>query len=206
MLHDKKKNANEHIHIWLQFVNMNQGLEAGGTGGCGATLLVEEVDRVDDCAVAGHRRTAVLRFLDECFQDLEGASNLLLGNVCHLEDLTEASLLVVLSTGYKDASGNDGVLRLALEQLCVVRHLVEHLCRLSRRSANVLAVAERCDLPIGRLERLVDLVVVALVVRPREITHSHATVAEADFRLELGAVQQRVGGISDTRRIIVTLV
>ena len=47
---------------------------------------------------------------------------------------------------------------------------------------------------------------VALVVRTRKLTHFQTAVAKANLRLQLGASQQRIGGVTNTRGVVVALV
>lgn len=88
------------------------------------------------------------------------SANLLLGHVRHLEDLSEATLLPVITASNENTARDDGVLRLALEQLCVIRDTEEQFGCLSSRLADVLRVAQGGDLAVCGLERLVLLIVV----------------------------------------------
>lgn len=106
----------------------------------------------------------------------------------------------------EDTSCDDGVLRLSLEQLRIVCHPEEQFRSLSGGLGYVLRVAKCCDLTVGSLERLVGLVVVGLIVCARQLSYSQASVAKADLGRKLGAVEQRVCGVSDTRGVIVALV
>jgi hypothetical protein len=65
-------------------------------------------------------------------------AHLLLGDVRHLEDLTETTLLAVIAAGDEYTSSNNSVLRFSFEQLCIVRDTKEQLGRLSRWLAYVL--------------------------------------------------------------------
>lgn len=109
------------------------------------------------------------------------SANLFLGHIRHLEDLSEAALLSMVTASDEDAARNNGVLRFALEQLVVIRDTEEQLGRLSSRFADVLRVAQCGDLAVGSLKRLVRLVVVRLVVSARQLSHAQASIAEADL-------------------------
>lgn len=189
---------------WQTKLGTSTRHEDFGTGSVVPKIIV----RVYDSPVSSKHRAALqlLLALQKGLEGLECTANLLLGHVCHLEDFTEAALLLHGAACNEDAAGNDGVLRLALEQLGIVGLAVEMLCSLGRGPADVLRVAQRGDLAKGGLERLVGLVMVGLVVGSRQVAHTQAAVAKANLRLQLGAVEQRVGGVTDTRGVIVALV
>lgn len=129
---------------------------------------------VQDGSVAGNRRAALLllHLLQEGLECFECAAHLLLGHICHLKDLAEATLLLHLAAGDEDAAGNNGVLRFALEQFRIVGLAKKMFGCLGCWPRDVLGVTQRGDLTEGGLERLIPLVVVAFVVSARELSNS----------------------------------
>jgi hypothetical protein len=171
---------------------------------CAGGVLGSEVGSIQDGLTV--LVLLLLQPLDVGFECLECATHLLLRHVRHLEDFTETAVLLVLAAGYENAAGDNSVLRLALEQLLIVCHSEQHLGCVLCSLADVLRVAERGDLTKGGLERLVALVVVALVVGTRQLAHLQTTITETDLGLQLRTAQQRVGGVTDTRWVVVALV
>lgn len=161
--------------------------EAFGAGSRTRAVVVG----VQDGSVAGNRRAALLLLhpLQEGLEGFECATHLLLCHVCHLEDLTEATLLFHLAAGDEDAASNDGVLRFALEQTSIIGLAVKMLGCLRCWPGDVLGVTQRGDLTEGRLEGFVRFVVVTLIVSARKLSNSYTTVTKANLRLKLASYQ-----------------
>lgn len=123
-------------------------------GACGVGVLVG-VERVHEGALSVGL-TVALQELLECF---EGSTDLLLRHMRQRIDLAECAGNLGLSACDEDASSNNGILRLALEELGIIRHLEDMLGGILNGLGDVDSVAEMADFTISGKKSLGSFIV-----------------------------------------------
>lgn len=153
-------------------------------------------------------RPLLLRGLrrEKPLEDLEGTADFLLGHLRDGIDVFEGSPDAHLPRRDEDTAGDDGVLRLALEDLGVLALLEQMHGHVGNGARQIRHVAQRADRFVGGLEALVALVMNYFVLGSMQIAAAGAAIAECNARLQLRAVKQRVRRLSDARGIVVALV
>lgn len=68
------------------------------------------------------------------------------------------------------------------------------------------AVTQGANLLVGLQETLVALVVARLILRAVQFLTAHVAVTEGDARVQLGAVEESVGAVTDTARVVAALI
>lgn len=155
------------------------------------------------CAFAG---IGLLLGSNELVEQFVHASDLLLGDLGQLHDLAERTWNIIATAGEEDTAGDHGVLALALEQAALFGIFVQVL-RAVRDSARQLpALAQSADVLVGLQQTLVAFVKVRLVLGAVQVLGPHTTIAEGNVGVQLRAVQQSVGSVTDTTWVIVALV
>jgi hypothetical protein len=81
-----------------------------------------------------------------------------------LVNLAEGTAHIVLPTGDEDAASNNGVLRLALEDFCIVDDLVKKFCCFGDCFGNLERLAEGGDLTVSSRQCFICFIVVVFVL------------------------------------------
>lgn len=146
--------------------------------------------------------------LEMAFERFETLADLFLRYLCQGDDFLERTRYFGLATSDEDAGGDDGVEGFPTQEFFVVRALEKLLGEVCDRLGKADVVAHVGDEMEGVLEGLFACLLGDLVRGPLKLPrHPSVTVAEGDDRLEVvGAIEERVGRSTHTRRIVAFVV
>jgi hypothetical protein len=142
------------------------------------------------------------------FERFETLADLFLRYLRQGDDFLERTRYFGLATSDEDAGGDDGVEGFPTQEFFVVRALEKLLGEVCDRLGKADVVAHVGDEMEGVLEGLFAGLLGDLVRGPLKLPrHPSVTVAEGDDRLEVvGAIEERVGRSTHTRRIVAFVV
>lgn len=141
----------------------------------------------------------------ELLQSLESSANILLGNLRQCVDLAESSGNTALAAGDKDTAGDNSFLRFALKGFGIIDELEEMLCVIRDVLGNANSVTVGTDLLVSSEKTLSSLVSSRSAVGTMELMAAGA-FTKSDACLKLSAVEEGVGAVTNTRRIVIALI
>ena len=138
---------------------------------------------------------------------LEDTSDLGFGDLGDGENLAESSRHLALTACDEDTSGNDRFLRFPSESSLLLDDFEKMFGGVRDVFRDSHPVAESSYLFVGRQEGFGSFIMCCLVLSATKVTSSgRSTATKGDARLKLGAVEQRIGTVSNARWIIVILI